>query len=197
MFDSTDTIRWGTAHRHFLSHLVTMPGWHKLVIVLGGLVAVAGTAGRVATAKPADSAPQVSSPVPRPTGSSGFAADAPATPTPKAAAPQPTGFLSQISPHMQGVGLSVVLGFIIGWFFRAFLKTMALLMFLVFGGLWLLSHYHILNVSAQNLDAMKSKSGEAVGWLSAQATAVKDFAIAHLPSSGGGAFGAFLGLRRR
>ena len=178
-----------------------MPGWHKVVILIGGLVAVAGTVGRAATARPVDTTvPQTVNAPTRPAGTSGYVNDAPsapALPVQPVPVPQPLSLLGNISPHMQGVGLSLVLGFIIGWFFRAFIKTMALLTFVVFGSLWLLSHYHILNVSDQNIDAMKTESTAAASWLSAKAMGLKDFAIAHLPSSGGGTFGAFLGLRRR
>jgi uncharacterized membrane protein (Fun14 family) len=201
MFDvGTDPLRWATAHRFFFHHLTIMPGWHKLVILLGGLLAIGGTAGRIA-AKPAPDAPAaVTNNAPQSSGSNGLVANTPAAPTAESSGADSgvrLGPLGRISPHAQGVGFSLIVGFIIGWFFRAFLKTMALLMLLVGGGLWLLSHYNILHVSDSSLDAMKEQSGAAVSWLGVQATHFKEMIISHLPSSGGGTFGAFLGLRRR
>ena len=50
MSDSTThPVRWGNAHNHFLTHLITMPGWHKAVILFGGLLAVLGTVGQIVT----------------------------------------------------------------------------------------------------------------------------------------------------
>ena len=196
-----DSLRWATAHRHFLSHLVVMPAWHKMVILLGGLLAVGGTVGRMAASANPSGGAHVSTPSgpPPPVGSSGFAADAPAsTSTPaNVEVDEPSGPVGRVSPHMQRVGLSVVLGFVLGWFFRAFIKTMALLTVIVGGGVWLLSHFNILHLSDANLDQIKDRTADTAGWLGAKATYYKDLAVAHLPSSTAGTFGAFLGLRRR
>ena len=189
----TESLRWANAHSHFLTHLRIMPAWHKGVILLGGLLAILGTVGQIVAKTGGDAKVHVTTNAPSSSNSfAGGSSSAQSDPT-----PQPVGSLAQLSPHATRIGLSVVLGFVIGWFFRAFVKTMAFLTVLVGGGIWLLSHYNILHIGQDNLETLKEKSGEAASWLGAQASHFKDIAIAHLPSSGGGALGAFMGFRRR
>lgn len=190
---SPETLRWANAHSHFLTHLRIMPAWHKGVILLGGLLAVLGTVGQIVAKTGGDA--QVHVTTNAPAGSNNFAGGSSSTDSDTVT--KPVGSLGQLSPHATRIGLSVVLGFVIGWFFRAFLKTMALLTIVVGGGIWLLAHYNILHIGDDNLEALKEKSGQAASWLTTQAGHLKDLAIAHLPSSGGGALGAFLGIRRR
>ena len=188
---SLDAPRWADAHNHFLTHLRTMPGWHKVVILIGGLLGVMGTIGQITTKTDAASRTHVTNNAPADSRSFANSADPATDATP------PPSTMAALSPHATRVGLSIVLGFVIGWLFRAFLKTMAFLALIVGGGLWLLAHFNILHIGDDNLEAIKEKSGEAASWLGVQASHLKDLAIAHLPSSGGGALGAFLGLRRR
>ena len=189
---SPESLRWGNAHAHFLTHLRLMPGWHKVVILLAGVLAVMGTVGQIVTKTGGDAQVHVSTGTP--SGSSGFVNGADSGASDQ---PQPVGSIGGLSPHATRIGLSVVLGFVIGWLFRAFLKTMAFLALLIGGGIWLLAHFNILHIGDENLEAFKEKSGAAASWLGAQASHFKDVAIAHLPSSGGGALGAFMGFRRR
>lgn len=187
-------VQWSDAHKHFLGHLAAMPGWHKAVILIAGLLAVLGTVGQIIAKTGGDAHVHVTTGA-QPPGSSGFVSDSGSPGT--ADAPQPVGTLSRISPHATKIGLSIVLGFIIGWFFRAFLKTMAFLAVVVGGGLWALSHFNIINLSDANLDALKQHTSSASSWLQEHASHFKQLAISHLPSTGGGAFGAFLGFRRK
>lgn len=192
---SPESLRWANAHSHFLTHLRIMPGWHKAVILLGSLLAVMGTVGQIVAKTGGDARVHVTTNAPgQPSNSNGFVNS---TDSPNTNAEPPASSISRLSPHATRIGLSIVFGFIIGWLFRAFLKTMALLALLVGGSLWLLAHFNILHIGDDNLQALKDKSGEAASWLGAQASHLKDLAIAHLPSTGGGALGAFLGMRRR
>ena len=52
----------------------------------------------------------------------------------------------------------------------------------------------VLNI---DLSTAREKYGSALHWLGDQAARLKDMAVAHLPSSGGGTVGAWLGFRRR
>jgi uncharacterized membrane protein (Fun14 family) len=197
----TTPLRWRNSHQHFLTHLLVMPLWHKAVILLAGLAALIGTAGQLATSPVVEKhvAHVTGNDISPPANSRGFASDAPSadrTAATDSPAPSPSLFTSA-SPHAKRVGLSIVLGFVIGWFFRAFVKTMALLLLVVGGGLWLLAHFNIFHLSDTNIDELRTRSTTAAGWLTTQASHLKDLAIAHLPSTGGGAFGAFLGIRRR
>ena len=197
MSDSTThPVRWGNAHNHFLTHLITMPGWHKAVILFGGLLAVLGTVGQIVTKTGGDAQVHVTTGNGPATGAgnnlvNGNDSSASASPA------EPVGSLSGLSPYATRVGLSIVLGFVVGWLFRAFLKTMALFAIVVGGAIWLLSHFDILHLGDANIDAIRDRSAEAATWLGAKGSHLKDLAISHLPSTGGGTLGAFLGLRRR
>ena len=103
--------------------------------------------------------------------------------------------------YMQDVWMGLikpfVLGFVIGWLFRAFLKTMVFLGLVVCGALWLLSHFGILHITSAQVDAIRERSAEAAGWLQRHAAELKEIAVSHLPSTGGGTLGIFLGFHRR
>ena len=194
MSDSTaERLKWANAHNHFLTHLAIMPTWHKAVILIGGLLAVLGTVGQIVAKVGGDAHVQVTTgSVPTAANGSKLVSD-----TDSANTEQRVGSLSRLSPNATGIGLSIVLGFVIGWLFRAFLKTMAFVAILIGGGIWLLAHFDILHIGTANIDALREKSADAASWLSTKASYLKELAMAHLPSSGGGTLGAFLGLRRR
>ena len=139
---------------------------------------------------------------------------APATPA-AATAPPPgaSGFLGGSAPaaepaapslsdtwtawsgqHGAAVGFGFAGGFVIAFVFRAFIKLMTLITLLIVGGMAALSYYGIVNV---DLTAASRAVQSNADWLTEQATRIKDVLIAHLPSSGAGAAGAYFGLRRR
>jgi uncharacterized membrane protein (Fun14 family) len=120
-------------------------------------------------------------------------------PSPSAAAtssadPVADDLLSKLSPNATKIGGSVVGGFVVGWLFRAFLKTMAMLALLAGGGLFALSYFGIIEV---DFVAMRAHYADAAQWVTAQGMKIKDAVVAHLPSTGAGTLGAFLGFRRR
>src|SRR5947209_19323626 len=45
---SNESRRWAHAHHDFFAHVVTMPGWHKAVLILGAVLTVAGAVGVLA-----------------------------------------------------------------------------------------------------------------------------------------------------
>jgi uncharacterized membrane protein (Fun14 family) len=188
--DTAQPARWTSSHHNFLTHLMVMPGWHKAVILMAGALALLGTVGQFAGKLKEPPAAQRS--VSDPTGSR-LVPDSSSSAT----RTDDGGLLIRLSPHAVKVGLSIILGFILGWIFRAFLKTMALITILIVGGLWLLSHFGVLHVGSWDVETVKSKSSEAASWLEQHAQHLKDLALSHLPSAGGGTFGAFLGFRRK
>src|SRR5437868_4399264 len=211
MSDESDRARSAAKPQHdFLVHVLNMPGWHKAVLLLGAILTVAGAVG-VLVAKthsdvPAqtasgsgsgsDSTPRgASKMVDTPNGS------APNGSVPSGAAPaapqEGASMFTRLSPHAMKIGGSIVAGFVIGWLFRAFIKTMLLLAVLFIGGVWALSHFGILNLGAVDSEALQRHSGEAVTWMQAHLEQFKAMLVRHLPSTGGGAVGAFLGFRRR
>jgi uncharacterized membrane protein (Fun14 family) len=180
----------------------TMPKWHKLVLSLGLLCASLGAAGWV-TGKVAqrsvDEAAAGAGGASVPQGSSNFlrstdpARRADAAPDVAGTEPE-QGFVLRISPKVMRVGVSLLVGFIVGFLFRMFVKTM-LLVTLVIGGIFFaLTYFNVVNV---DLTSAQQTYDGAREWLTDQATRLKDVVLAHLPSSASGGVGAFIGFRRR
>jgi len=93
------------------------------------------------------------------------------------------------------VGASVLLGYVIGWIFRTFLKIMATGTLLLAGLLTAASYFRVLNVDFTAVAEQKYKDSSA--WITDQADRLRDAALAHLHSTSGGAIGAFLGFRKK
>jgi uncharacterized membrane protein (Fun14 family) len=179
----SERARRADPHRHFLTHCAVMPGWHKAVILLAALLAVAGLAGTLyaRSSTPATSAP-----------------DKQAT-----ASAMSLGSIIRLSTPAMMIGASVLVGFIGGWFFRAYLLVGAGVALLGLAGVFALSHFGILHLGATGAaDAHAASGGKAagasggVGGFTQYAVQLKDVALAHLPSTGSGIVAAFLGFRR-
>ena len=102
--------------------------------------------------------------------------------------------LSNPAPWARRVGSSVLLGFIVGWAFRTFVKTMALATAAFVGILGLLSYCNVVNA---DFTSVQNRYADASGWITHQAVILKDDAMAHVHSGLGGAAGLFIGARRR
>lgn len=199
---NTERLRWNTAPRHFFAHLATMPRWHKLVLLVGVGLAIAGGIGWMTSRAASDSGTRVistSTPVQAPPGTSKFiGSDTPpaadTTTTNTTIREEPPTLIGRLSPNATRIGGSVVAGFVFGWFFRAFLKTVTFFALLAGAALMALSYFGVINV---DFSSAREHYGSAVHWLSDQGARLKDVLLAHLPSSSGGALGAFLGFRRR
>ncbi len=200
---NTERLRFKTAPRHFLAHLATMPRWHKLVLLLGVGLAIAGGIGWMTSRAASDSGRRVttvtSNSASAPAGSSKFI-DGGASPsdstitTTTTTREEPPTLIGRLSPNATRIGGSVVAGFVFGWIFRAFLKTVTFFVLLAGAALLALSYFGVINV---DLSSAREHYASALHWLSDQGERLKDAVIAHLPSSGGGTLGAFLGFRRR
>jgi uncharacterized membrane protein (Fun14 family) len=174
-----------------------VPPWNRRLLWLALLLVAVGVAGQVvarvgsrATAETTETTAAPDAPhAVRAFGTSDRSADESTAATP---ADQP--WWARLSPAMTKVGVSFIVGFLVGWVFRAFLKGMLLLTLVVVGGLFALSYFGVLNI---DFTAARESYDSAMQWLTAQGTRLKDVVMAHLPSSGGGAVGAFLGLRRK
>lgn len=187
MFDDlSSNVGFGQVHRLFFSHVSLMPGWHKLVLLLGVLMALGGGVGQLvsAVAGGSDLKPGVN-PTTR--------TIAPATSPADGGGPT-YPFIGRVSPHSTGLGVSLVGGFIVGWLCRAFLKTMAMIGMLIFGVMFALSYFGVMNF---DFTAARTEYANVMSWLQHQTWLVGRMIVAHLPSSGGGTVGAFLGFRRR
>jgi uncharacterized membrane protein (Fun14 family) len=186
--------------REFFTHVATMPPWHRKLFIAAGALAVLGLIGqavtRVSHAQPAPAEVTVTngtSSAPR----SSFvdSSSSATTPPPPAAAAQSEPTMTQrLSLWATRVGVGFIGGFIIGWAFRAFLKTMALVTVAGVALIWTLSHFNVLKLD-MNVAEERWKTGTS--WVSDKAEQLKDSAAELIPSSASSVFGMFLGFRRK
>ena len=182
--------------KEFVRDVAHLPPWQKKLFLLAGALAVFGLIGQASTrvAKaPAENPPQVTFPADGPAPRSGFA---PGSAPPPAAETAPEerdpSFAERHSPWASRVGVGFMGGFVIGWLFRAFLKTMALVTAAGAAIFWGLAHFDVIDVQLAE-ERFKSTTS----WVSAQAERLKDDAMKLVPSSASSVFGMFLGFRRR
>lgn len=197
--DTAERTRLNNAPRHFFTHLATMPTWHKIVLFLGLALAIAGGAGWMVShaSTTTTTTTQTQAPSAKVPGSSGFvdSSNAPSDSTTTVVThEEPPSLIARLSPNATRIGGSVVAGFIFGWIFRAFLKTVTFFALLAAGALFALSYFGVINV---DLSSAREQYSSALHWLTDQGSRLKDVLLTHLPSSSGGAVGAFLGFRRR
>lgn len=184
--------------KEFFTHLVRMPRWQLKVMIVAAVLAVAGLVGQashmIATAptEPATAAdrPSADSPAARSSFMSGQPANDEREPPP---VPEPNLY-QRIAPWATRLGIGFIGGFIIGWAFRAFLKTMAIVTVAAAGLFWALNHFNILDL---DIASAESSFNASTGWLAERAEALKDRAMTLVPSSFSSLFGMFLGFRRR
>src|SRR5215218_2407344 len=135
--------------KEFFAHVVRMPPWQRKLLVMAGVLAILGLVGqtmnRVSHARPAEatvesdatSAPRSSAFVDsRTPPASSVDADRDASPT----------MTQRLAPWASRVGIGFIGGFVIGWAFRAFIKTMALVTAAGVALIWTLSHFNVLNL---------------------------------------------------
>lgn len=192
----------------FFGDVFSMPVWQKAFLSIAALVGGAGVAGQtynklapqppgqpapaevdphtsVVTSNPLES-PQIIS---QPPGS----LPGPETSTPDGSAP-PSTMISTHSPWMTRIGLSFVGGFILGWAFRVFIKTMAIVTFLGVALLMGLSYFHVVNV---DFSAARVKYADSIAWISDQAAKLRDVAVTYLPSTGTSMAGLAVGFKKK
>jgi len=92
------------------------------------------------------------------------------------------------------IGLSFLGAFAIGYLFRTFLKTMAILTAMAVTALLLLSYFNVYNV---DFTAVQEKWETNREWVTTQATKLKDVVWTYLPSSTVAFVGFFVGMLRR
>ncbi len=125
-------------------------------------------------------------------------ADSNLPPTSAGAIQQPTPTTQPAPSLLAGwarrVGVSVLLGFLVGWVFRTFLKIMASITALALGALIFLSYFNVTNI---DLTAAQNKSKDMSSWVTDQAGRLRDSATGHIHSTLGGALGLFVGWRKK
>ena len=174
----------------------TMPKWHKRVLSLGLLCAALGAAGWVAGKVGQRSVEQAAASADGPSAPAGSSSLLTRSNAPQTAATpaEEDGFVVRVSPKMMRIGASLIVGFIVGFLFRMFVKTMLLVTLVLGGTFFALTYFNVVNV---DLTSAQQTYDGAREWLTDQATRLKDVILAHLPSSASGGVGAFIGFRRR
>jgi uncharacterized membrane protein (Fun14 family) len=204
--DSNESVRANSVPVRFFAHVSAMPVWQKVVLVVAILLACLGgsawamshfNGGTKSTTVTTTTANPGATPA---VGGSKFiddrgtAAPAASSTTTTTEEKKPQTLIEEFSPATTRMGVSVVAGFVFGWLFRAFLKTMTFFALIVAALLAGLSYFGILNV---DFSAAREHYASAVHWLTDQGERLKAVLMSHLPSSGGGALGAYMGFRRR
>lgn len=92
------------------------------------------------------------------------------------------------------LGLSFLGGFALGYAFRTFLKTMAILTALAVTTTLLLSYFNVYNIDFSQVQEKWDSNSE---WITTQATKLKDLVWTYLPSSTMAFIGFFVGMLRR
>jgi uncharacterized membrane protein (Fun14 family) len=163
------------------THVFSMHKWQRGLVLVSVLLFGGGSVGQMSSYFG-----QKNQPVIAPT------ANGKSIPNPPPA-PEPT-IQQKISPWAMRMGPSLLIGFLLGFALRVFVRITITLLVLGIGLMMLLSYFHVVNV---DFSAEETKYENTLHWAEDQATRVKDSALSHLPSSGGGALGAFAGFRRR
>ncbi|MGH7177664.1 MAG: FUN14 domain-containing protein [Tepidisphaeraceae bacterium] len=106
----------------------------------------------------------------------------------------PQTWRRKYSPAMTRMGLSFVAAFVLGWVFRTFLKTMALITALAVAVFVGLSWFNVLNL---DLTTARTKYESSMQWVGDQSGRLYDAAKSHLPGSVSTFAGLFIGFRRK
>jgi uncharacterized membrane protein (Fun14 family) len=161
-----------------LSHVFSMPSWHKMVLTISMLFAGGGTLGSAVDYFSPDQSAQVTT--------------QPSEASPPA--PEKPWLTHKVSPWAMRVGLACIGGFVIGFIFRLFLKIMTLLTLAVMTILVALSYFNVMNI---DFTAVEKKYESGAAWVTGQAEIASKKLASHLPGSGSGFLGMFMGFRRR
>jgi uncharacterized membrane protein (Fun14 family) len=188
--------------RRFVTDLFYMPRWHKGVLAIALLSTGLGWSHwgyhvmadvNSSSTQPTQTVQQGpyaystngnSSPANSPSGTAQSPIPGPST----VSSPSP------LASWARRAGGSVLVGFVIGWAFRTFLRTMASITTIFVGALGLLSYFHIMNV---DMTAAEQKYTTASSWVTDQAGKLRDAAISHVHSTAAGALGMIMGVRKK
>jgi uncharacterized membrane protein (Fun14 family) len=192
--------------RQFFGNLLKLPKWQKTVLSVSLLLLGGGVAGQTVTRLGPDAAAQTKSEKPPESPDAGmFGTDRSAIPLPSEveAAPDRRRVASAVesaSPWATRVGGSAIVGFVIGWLVRAFIKATLLIggaFMLVMTGL---SYMGIINA---DLSKVEKEYETRMAWIQDQAWKAGKAGMNMFGSGAGasgsvaGLLGAFMGFRRR
>jgi len=127
---------------------------------------------------------------PRPQGSSLVGDSAQPAPAPEAS---PT-LTQRFSPWLTRVGFTFIVGFVVGWAFRAFIKIMSMIASLALAVVLALSYFGVLNV---DFSSAEKQYESAMSWVTDQASRAAKTILNHIPGSASSFAGMFIGFRRK
>lgn len=178
----------------------SLPSWKKRLLIVSFLVALVGAIGTVIGFFQSKPPEQVQAQATVESLRTDAASGANLTPEQQAKLDQATAqvkaaghwFYQKTAPHLAKIGFGFVIGFILGFAFRQFIKTMAVLaaIALVAGAAAAYFGYLDLGVFRSNLTA-------STGWVSDQLTGAKDIILKFIGASLSGTVGFVIGFMRR
>jgi uncharacterized membrane protein (Fun14 family) len=165
--------------KHIIQHVLKMPRWQQGLLTVAIVTFGGGIAGQVSSYMSHGSGS--SSP------GSSFVGQG-------AAADSDKPFIQRISPRLTAVGLSFVVGFVIGWLMRTFMKMATMLTMLIIAIMLGLSYFKVLNVDLSKAEVNYKDARE---WITDQGQRAGKALAAYLPSSVSALAGIFIGFRRK
>jgi uncharacterized membrane protein (Fun14 family) len=190
-----DKVHKSDPRKHFFKHVAAMPMWHKAVMIVAALMAIAGLAGTLYAKSGGDAHVQVVK-VNTPPSNGKNAVNGKTESKEQVESKQSMGSISELAPGAMAIGFGVLAGFVLGWFLRSFLAVLAVLTMSTIAGFWILSYFGVLHPENWNPEAFRGKSAEAATWMTVYAKQLKDLAFNHLACTSASAFAACLGFRR-
>lgn len=170
--------------RSFAADVLRMPRWQKSLLTLAVLLLGVGSTGQVAGYFSGGSGASATK------SDSGAEVSLVTSEKHETVAPKPT-LTERISPWMTKVGLSFIVGFVVGWLLRTFLKTVAL----IGGGI--IALLMLLSYLGYDLSGAQKEYTSFMSWLTDQGQRLAKALLDHLPGSTSSAAGMFVGFRRR
>jgi len=104
--------------------------------------------------------------------------------------------IEKISPYAMRIGISIVIGFIVGWALRSAIRLALSFGLLIVLGWWGLSLLGWVDGDV-NTVSIFSSARDATGWMESQADKVSTFVKGYVPSAFGASAGMLVGFRRR
>jgi uncharacterized membrane protein (Fun14 family) len=186
-------------HPNLVDHVTTMPRWQKSLLTLAAILLAGGAAGQAMGYFQHRSSPDVTTSAHNsgpaaPANSRGIVSGKPSPDEPEAhAEPKPT-IVDKLSPFATKFGGTFIVGFLIGWAFRAFLKVMTTVTIAGAAIITGLSYFNVMNIDMTKAEKQYESSKV---WVTDQASRLKDAVTSHLPVSGASVLGMFVGFRRK
>ena len=106
----------------------------------------------------------------------------------------PPDWKARYGPGLMQTGVSFIIGFVLGYAFRQFVKTLAILLAVGVVAVIGLAFFNVIHI---DFSGMQTQYESALHWLSDQGSRLKDFVLSYIPSFSAGTLGAIVGFLRR